>query len=602
MGDNAQYTTTSYAPRMTRFCIRFSLALFYLALACSWAVAQEETGAAPDQPLPEELVDVAPAAEEVSAQPAEAASDMKIRLESAGPVELPKDVVLVLDNSGSMKQNDPQRLAPEAVRHFIENLGDVNRLAVIIFDQDVRLAVPLSELATRRGELLASLDQINYKGLYTNIPDAIERAIYELKINGRPDAEKLIVFMTDGIVDTGKPERDREKAAWLREELAADAERSGIQIFGVAFTEQADFQLIQSLTSKSGGEYYRAFAAADLQSVFERVNAAIRKPVLPPQPPPVIEEPVVRETLPEPEPAPPPAAPPQPIIIEVPAQPVFGAEEQRRLIIIVTAAVAFFAVLLAILFLLVRRGKAGAAPEAEYEPKAYLSDLHNVTGKPSYELGRKPTMLGRVAGADIDHIKYVVIPETTVGRRHALIEYKDYAYWIVDQGSINGTFVNDKPVTAEVRLKHGDRIRLHKYEFEFVMPELMDSGMTVVSATRYAQAAEDKTVAPAAAAAADQANMDELIDVTGGADEATVRRQTPESVGSEDATIAPGMPSGPEPAEDATIAPGAPVDSDEDVTLRPDTTGGTDPLSDFMNISSGTFKSKHRKPDKDQDS
>lgn len=560
-------------------------------LACPWTAAQE-TGTAPTEPVIEELADVAPVAEEAPAEWAEAASATLAAIDDAGTAEMSKDVVLVLDNSGSMKQNDPQRLAPEAVRHFIENLSDVDRLAVIIFDQDVRLAVPLSELATRRGELLASLDQINYKGLYTNIPDAMERAIYELKINGRPDAEKLIVFMTDGIVDTGKPERDREKAAWLREELAADAERSGIQIFGVAFTEQADFQLIQSLTSKTGGEYYRAFTAADLQSVFERVNAAIRKPVPPPAPPPVIEEPVVRET--------PPAPPPQPIIIEVPAQPVFGAEEQRRLIIIVIAAAAFFAVLLAILFLLLRRGKAGAAPEKEYEPKAYLNDLHDITGKPSYELGRKPTMLGRVAGTDIDHINYVVIPETTVGRRHALIEYKDYAYWIVDQGSINGTFVNDKPVTAEVRLKHGDRIKLHKYEFEFVMPELMDSGMTVVSATRYAQAAEDKTVAPAAAAAAVQADMDELIDVTGGGDEATVRRQTPESVGSEDATIAPGMSSGPEPAEDATIAPFAPIDSDEDVTLRPDTTGDTDPLSDFMDIGSGTFKSKHRKPDKDQ--
>jgi len=64
-----------------------------------------------------------------------------------------------------------------------------------------------------------------------------------------------------------------------------------------------------------------------------------------------------------------------------------------------------------------------------------------------------------------------------------MIEYKDFSYWIIDQGSINGTFVNDKPVTSEVRLKHGDIIRLHKIEFEFVIPEMADSGMTVISST-----------------------------------------------------------------------------------------------------------------------
>ncbi|MFB3090909.1 MAG: FHA domain-containing protein, partial [Gammaproteobacteria bacterium] len=89
----------------------------------------------------------------------------------------------------------------------------------------------------------------------------------------------------------------------------------------------------------------------------------------------------------------------------------------------------------------------------------------------------------RVAGKDTEHLNYFVIPETTIGRRHALIEYKDFSYWIIDQGSINGTFVNDKAVTSEVRLKHGDMVRLHKVEFEFVMPEMADSGMTVISST-----------------------------------------------------------------------------------------------------------------------
>ncbi|MCH8263482.1 MAG: VWA domain-containing protein, partial [Proteobacteria bacterium] len=166
--------------------------------------------------------------------------------------QLMKDIILVLDNSGSMKKNDPQFLTKQAVTEFINKLDESTRVAIVIFDQDVRMAVPLTEIssASRQG-LLDSLSKINYRGLYTNSPAAIESAIYDLKNNGREEARKIIVFMTDGIVDTGNVDRDLEKTKWLKEDLAADAADAGIKIFGIAFTENADFELIQSLAQKT---------------------------------------------------------------------------------------------------------------------------------------------------------------------------------------------------------------------------------------------------------------------------------------------------------------------------------------------------------------
>ena len=148
----------------------------------------------------------------------------------------------------------------------------------------------------------------------------------------------------------------------------------------------------------------------------------------------------------------------------------------------IAAGIVAIVALLIILWLLMR-GRGGAPAPVEADTEAYLQDIHGFTAQASYKLGTKPTMLGRVAGKESDQLEYIVIPESTIGRRHSLIEYKDFSYWIIDQGSINGTFVNDQPVSGEVRLKHGDRIRLHKYEFEFVMPDMVDAGMTVVSQT-----------------------------------------------------------------------------------------------------------------------
>ena len=391
--------------------------------------------------------------------------------EDIGAVDiiLEKDVFLVLDNSGSMKQSDPGFLTKQAVTEFITGLDESTRVGIIIFDQSVRLSAPLTRISLgNRGEILSSLEEINYRGLFTNSPDAIERAIYELRSNARDGAQKMIVFMTDGIVDTGDADKDVEKSRWLKDSLASDAADNDIKIFGIAFTEAADFELIQSLAQKTDGEYFRALQPEDLQRVFSDIETVINKP-----PEPVQVTVIQRPVDPTPQ-----------VIIEVPAQPqAIGNEERLRSIITIFAVVILVVVMLAILIIIIRKGRNAGQEMTEADTEAYLNDIHGFTDKASYKLSSRPTMIGRVAGKDSDHLDYLVIPESTIGRRHSLIEYKDFAYWIVDQGSINGTFVNDQPVTSEVRLKHGDKVRLHKCEFEFVMPEMVDAGMTVISNT-----------------------------------------------------------------------------------------------------------------------
>ena len=424
--------------------------------------------------------------------------------------DIEKDIILVLDNSGSMRQNDPGFLAKQAVMEFISGLDEATRLAIIIFDQDVSLAVPLTEvtLAGRDG-LLSSLDQITYRGLFTDSPAAMERAIYELKNNGRGTAQKLIVFMTDGIVDTGNTEQDLDKSKWLRESLAPDAADADIRIFSIAFTEDADFRLIQSLAQESGGEYYRALQAEDLGRVFEQIHTIIQTP---------LETTNNRELQSAPAPVTP-VLPPQ-VIIEAPAQsvPAMDRQERIRSMFIIIAAVLMILAVLAILILLLRRGRgSGTGDAAGFVSEAYLNDIHGYTPQGSYKLGNKPTMLGRVAGMDTEHLDYIVIPQSTIGRRHTLIEYKDYAYWIVDQGSINGTFVNDTLITSEVRLKHGDKVRLHKFEFEFAMPEMVDAGKTVVSQTILAAQSPDTDEATEmkGAGSADDKRFDLDLDLGG---------------------------------------------------------------------------------------
>jgi len=445
-----------------------------------------------DDPGPESTPDEA-ASGDIAVESEMLPAEEEFPLTTVSPDSPPnKDVVLVLDNSGSMKKNDPQFIGKQAAEKFIQSLDEATRVAIIIFDKAVKLAMPLTEVndATRSG-MLNSLGQLDYKGPWTESPAAVERAIYELKTKGRPDALKSIVFMTDGEVDTGDKNRDIEQAKWLRNELAADAANTGIKIFGIAYTDNADFLLIQSIAQQTGGEYYRVLEIEDLQNIYEQVSTLINK----------VPEPEPEIITPAPVEPPPPVqvAPPPPVIIEVPvpAQRMDEEEELRSMMILVALSVLIIAVIIMVLMLI--RGSRKKGTEEEYAQEAYVNDINNYTTQTSYKLGNKPTMFGRVAGTDTEHLNYIVIPQTTIGRRHALIEYKDFAYWIIDQGSINGTFVNDQMITSETRLKHGDRVRLHKCEFEFIMPEMVDAGMTMISktvmATNPAAMGEEPTIA-----------------------------------------------------------------------------------------------------------
>ena len=66
----------------------------------------------------------------------------------------------------------------------------------------------------------------------------------------------------------------------------------------------------------------------------------------------------------------------------------------------------------------------------------------------------------------------VVIPDERASRRHAFIHCQgDDEYWLVDQGSSNGTYVNDKRIHQPTPLMDGDRISIVGTAFYFRHPD-----------------------------------------------------------------------------------------------------------------------------------
>jgi Mg-chelatase subunit ChlD len=500
----------------TRF---MSLITLSILIPASLAVGIAAADAPPDDPSPVAAapVDGPPAVQpggtdpREGAAPAEAPPAPEARAqapaEAAAPptaapppveavVQKPFDVVLVLDNSASMRRNDPQAFMSKVVRGFATKLPSDARLGIVLFDDRADIAMPLTNVGTDgfASQTDAALGRVTYRGQHTDTPAGVERALYVLRTTGRPEAHRIAVLLTDGIVDVGSEARSLERSRWLRENLAPEAKEQDVRLFGIAFTEQADFSLLQSVAQITGGRHFRVLDPNEIEGVFDQVRgrmdeiaaaeAAVRKREADARAEARAEEarrqaeraeqakPII-VTVPEPKEVrtedrktkivhEKPIYVPQPVItpVEVP-QPWI---DWHTVVIAVSGLV--IVAIVGLVTLRVRR----RSPEEAAMPAARLRTVTDGKKAKVYKIKKAVVRIGRAKDNDI------VLPYETVSAHHAVIEWRDGAFHVKDLGSTNGTQRNgqffsdrEKKEPRSMRLRHRDRIGLDGHQFEFLV-------------------------------------------------------------------------------------------------------------------------------------
>jgi predicted component of type VI protein secretion system len=94
-----------------------------------------------------------------------------------------------------------------------------------------------------------------------------------------------------------------------------------------------------------------------------------------------------------------------------------------------------------------------------------------VSGNP-IDVTRDPSLVGRDPSCE------VVVTDGSVSRRHARLERRGGEWWVVDQGSANGTYVNSLKI-AETALKNSQELRFGALAFRVDIEE--DPEATVAS-------------------------------------------------------------------------------------------------------------------------
>ena len=176
------------------------------------------------------------------------------------------DVVLIIDSSGSMFDNDPDNLRRDAAKFFI-GLAEPNiRIAVVDFNGNARTFAPLTFADfTGKNWLRRVIDQVDSDG-ETDLSLALLQGFNELSDSNYPDVKKAAVMLTDGQNNDFAGDPLRIVSSYVVQDWS---------IYTIGLGNDVDVRLLQNIAGSTvEGEYFPV-TLDNMQTVYNRIIANI---------------------------------------------------------------------------------------------------------------------------------------------------------------------------------------------------------------------------------------------------------------------------------------------------------------------------------------
>ena len=188
---------------------------------------------------------------------------------------IPKDIVLVIDRSGSMSADRKIGQAKESLAFILKNLNDQDRFNVVMFNDSVdSLFDKLTEVDDKNlDRALDVVDRINAAGA-TDIHGALQKAMGMLtdRSSERP---AYIIFLTDGLPTAGKT---RGENAIISETTKANTANARLFALGVGY--DVNVRLLDRLVAENKGLSDYVKPGEPLETKISSMYAKIKNPVM----------------------------------------------------------------------------------------------------------------------------------------------------------------------------------------------------------------------------------------------------------------------------------------------------------------------------------
>lgn len=185
----------------------------------------------------------------------------------AGGVKSVENIVLVIDNSGSMEQTDPNQDRYKAAKRMIEEMDRDKRVAVFVFNDSVTLLQPFVQVKDQavKDELFAKMDGLQPTQGRTDIGLSLSEAMKHIKDNPADSGGTMAVLLSDGFSEVNT------------NEVLADykAKHIAVHTIGLSLVDAEGSGLLRQIADETGGQYYDVSKAGDLSFVFEQIYSSI---------------------------------------------------------------------------------------------------------------------------------------------------------------------------------------------------------------------------------------------------------------------------------------------------------------------------------------
>jgi Ca-activated chloride channel homolog len=180
----------------------------------------------------------------------------------------PANVLLVLDNSGSMGEENKLEQAKDGLRGFFAEAAPQDRIGLMKFSTTTKLLVPLAPFGQNRGALRTALDQV--------VPED-DTALYQATVQGldlvkkKADTSRInaVVLLSDGQDTAGgiSPQRVLQR---LEDE--GRAESGNVRLYTIAYGADADTETMARFADATGGKPFVG-DTANIDSVYLSISS-----------------------------------------------------------------------------------------------------------------------------------------------------------------------------------------------------------------------------------------------------------------------------------------------------------------------------------------
>ncbi|MDR3599881.1 MAG: VWA domain-containing protein [Desulfosporosinus sp.] len=184
------------------------------------------------------------------------------------------DIVFVIDDSGSMKQTDPNRLRVEALKRFVDILPkEGDQVGVVTYSTEVLETMSLRDIRSEsdKNDIKKFAEtKITQNGGWTDTAVGLKQAAAYLDEFKKVDHKQLIILVTDGANDFGDTGRTKAQSDADLEKVIA--KKYPIYTIGLNPEDQKYENYISDIAKRTDAKAYFPKSADDLQAIFYEIQ------------------------------------------------------------------------------------------------------------------------------------------------------------------------------------------------------------------------------------------------------------------------------------------------------------------------------------------